>query len=799
MAKPPTPTPTAAQTGQAVERLAAARLPFHPIVQERFGVSAAEWKVLVETTFPAARTVEAVCMAIAYCRTRKLDIFKKPVHIVPMWSSQAGGYIETVWPGISELRTTAMRTGEYMGADEARFGDTIPVVFKGQVKEGGGWKAEEAKLAVPEWCQITVYRSVHGHRVPFPGPKVYWLESYAKRGRPMEGSPQLPNEMWVQRKVGQIEKCFDEETEVLTDCGFQRFSQVTGRILEVTPQGLAPTDAHPFRQDWDGPMIAAHGQALDFCVTPNHDMLTSAGKMEAVALYENATSVAKYRIPLVVDGSKLEAAISDTAIQLAAIFVCDGYRRPYGKFCVAVSRPYKIALVAGLAAHRSSYTLRAPESRPAESASGTRVIVTRMDKQAFTFDESALEGLVYLDKAFDTKRLLGLSQRQARLLVDTMLVCDGYETTSGARRFYSSRPGIMAAFEVAAVAAGYSISPRRRRISDIGGPNEAVTVSQKTDAPVLRHSASQILKGDGGGLLSEPQNTTGAVWCCTVPSGVIVVRRHGLSMLCGNCAEAAALRKAFPEEIGSDYSADEMAGQVYESVATPAAAEVVTAPVAPTARPSAENYRPKEEVKPAPVVEEEPTFLLKDAEGLSIDEYDIVAYTEAYGRRIDQAVLVDAATVEAFIAHNRDTVEYLVVNRLVEPLDWFETVHAEVRASVAAKAPAVGPGPAPAVIDVEDEGGDEHEGAAPPADDAPPAGERRDWAIAMTIKKDKSPNTTAYATAFKRALAEAQTADDIANLMADNADILATLPANWATTLRGDAETRRTALATGGA
>jgi hypothetical protein len=47
-----------------------------------------------------------------------------------------------------------------------------------------------------------------------------------------------------------------------------------------------------------------------------------------------------------------------------------------------------------------------------------------------------------------------------------------------------------------------------------------------------------------------------------VPSGVIVVRRKGLSMLCGNCTEAQALRKGWPE-IGNEPTAEEMEGKTF--------------------------------------------------------------------------------------------------------------------------------------------------------------------------------------------------------------------------------------------
>jgi hypothetical protein len=38
-------------------------------------------------------------------------------------------------------------------------------------------------IQVPEWCEVTVYRlGRNGERMPYPGPRVYWLETYALGG-----------------------------------------------------------------------------------------------------------------------------------------------------------------------------------------------------------------------------------------------------------------------------------------------------------------------------------------------------------------------------------------------------------------------------------------------------------------------------------------------------------------------------------------------------------------------------------------------------------------------------------------
>jgi phage recombination protein Bet len=178
------------------------RLPYHNAIEEKFGVNKGQWKVLVEAIFPAAKSVDAIVMALSYCQQRNLDPFKRPVHIVPMYDSARGGYVETVWPGISELRTTASRTKGYAGCDEAQFGEEVTEKFTGRVKRDGAWKDEAIEVTFPAWCRITVYRIVDGQRCKFVGPKVAWLETYAT-----QGASSLPNKMWQERPEGQLEKC----------------------------------------------------------------------------------------------------------------------------------------------------------------------------------------------------------------------------------------------------------------------------------------------------------------------------------------------------------------------------------------------------------------------------------------------------------------------------------------------------------------------------------------------------------------------------------------------------------------
>lgn len=199
-----------------------------PMPQGMKDIEPGQWRVLCESIFPTARSSEAIVLAVDYCRARKLDILKKPVHIVPMWSSSLKREVETVWPSITEVQTTAARTGAYAGMDEPKLGPMIEGTFKGIKRDNVGETIVTLKF--PEWCSVTVYRMVAGQRCAFTEP-VYWMESYARIGK-----TELPNDQWAKRPLGMITKvakafslraAFPEETSYTAE-------EMEGRVIEET-------------------------------------------------------------------------------------------------------------------------------------------------------------------------------------------------------------------------------------------------------------------------------------------------------------------------------------------------------------------------------------------------------------------------------------------------------------------------------------------------------------------------------------------------------------------------------------
>lgn len=218
-----------------------ARLPMPSGATAR-GITPAQWRVLVDVIFPAAKSPESILMAVDYCVARKLDVLKKPVHIVPVWNSTLQREVETIWPGINEIQITAARTNAWAGMDSPRWGPTIRRVFKGNRKQKDGWKPEVIEVHYPEWCEITVYRLVGGQPRAFSEP-VFWEEAYSTIGGK---TSELPTDMWARRPRGQLHKV----------------------AKAAALRAAFPEEAEPCAEEMEGKVIEAGGAVIEHEASP---------------------------------------------------------------------------------------------------------------------------------------------------------------------------------------------------------------------------------------------------------------------------------------------------------------------------------------------------------------------------------------------------------------------------------------------------------------------------------------------------------------------------------------------------
>lgn len=215
------------------------------VVQNKFALA----RQLDDNTWNAIKEIydgasdEKVGLVIDYCKARKLDPLKKPVHIVPVWSNRRKMIVETLWPSVSEVRITAMRTGLFGGQSATEFGPDITR------------KVGNVEITFPEFAMVTVFRLVNGTPQPFPGPKCRWMETYSNRGK----DDASPNAMWTKRPYAQLEKCAEAAAlrRAFPEEGSYTAEEMHGKDLDETE----PLNVTPAEQQQPAPVQRAEPKA----------------------------------------------------------------------------------------------------------------------------------------------------------------------------------------------------------------------------------------------------------------------------------------------------------------------------------------------------------------------------------------------------------------------------------------------------------------------------------------------------------------------------------------------------------
>lgn len=193
MARTPPAAPTGAAPAAAPRALVAGADHLPEPVKAR-GINEAEWRTLMNNLYPGASS-SSVLMVIDYCRARKLDPLKKPCHIVPMrvkdpatgeWAMR-----DVVMPGIYEYRTTAQRTGEYLGHAVPEYGPPATVLG----------------VEAPAWCDFVVYRWNPASKMRAEFPVRVRFDEVVGTRFDKESKQQVVNDRWEKAPLQMLTKC----------------------------------------------------------------------------------------------------------------------------------------------------------------------------------------------------------------------------------------------------------------------------------------------------------------------------------------------------------------------------------------------------------------------------------------------------------------------------------------------------------------------------------------------------------------------------------------------------------------
>lgn len=191
------------------------------------GIEPAAWHTLSKNLYPGAQQA-SILMVIDYCKTRGLDPLHKPCHIVPM--KVGDEWRDVVMPGIYEYRTTAHRTGEYLGHAEPVYGEDVD---------------HSIGVTAPEWCRFTVYRWNPAAKVRGEYPvTVYFSEVCGTKWDKDQGR-HMANGRWLKAPRQMLTKC--AEAAALREAfpeelgGEHTFEEMAdqGAVIDVTPEPIA--------------------------------------------------------------------------------------------------------------------------------------------------------------------------------------------------------------------------------------------------------------------------------------------------------------------------------------------------------------------------------------------------------------------------------------------------------------------------------------------------------------------------------------------------------------------------------
>lgn len=179
--------------------------------------------VLRNSLYPGAAD-ESIKLVIGYCKASGLDPMQKPVHIVPMWDSNARVMRDVVMPGIGLYRTQAARSGQFAGVSEPEFGPDV-------AENIGG-----VQITYPAWCRVTVRRQLPSGQIAEFVAVERWKENYAIKGGKERSI--APNAMWARRPYAQLAKCAEAQAlrKAFPEIGAAPTAEeMEGRVIEAEP------------------------------------------------------------------------------------------------------------------------------------------------------------------------------------------------------------------------------------------------------------------------------------------------------------------------------------------------------------------------------------------------------------------------------------------------------------------------------------------------------------------------------------------------------------------------------------
>lgn len=349
--------------------------------------------------------------------------------------------------------------------------------------------------------------------------------------------------------------CYDDETEVLTRGGWRHFWELdysdeicclNAEDEEIIYQHPSNIVAYPYK----GKMMRIATQNVDFLITPNHRVVyrhvggKGAGSRDgpiyigtAEEVFGRSFSVPKtgvwkapdvesFELPLAEEGGSYD----HRGLVQAQVFRMDNWLNFFGWFVTEGSIKGRGVGPKSIHFYQKEGTRETEGLRGAVEALGLNFTVSRAEagrrpamlniEITNNYLTTYLASFCHPNEKHIPSELKNVSRRQLRILFDAMMLCDGHVSKkTGSIYYYSKSVRLLADVQEIAMKLGYGATICERRHN--GVVEFYLSLLRRPSEETTRESQSW-------------ESYQGVVYCCTVPTGIIMVRRNGKSGFSGN-------------------------------------------------------------------------------------------------------------------------------------------------------------------------------------------------------------------------------------------------------------------------
>lgn len=308
-----------------------------------------------------------------------------------------------------------------------------------------------------------------------------------------------------------LQNCFDDKTEILTKRGFILFSQLNhddkvaqwenGEIEFVEPTEIIVND-------YKGKLICLKNQHTDLCLTPNHRCLLQNRKNRQYTVINAENYPPDYKQLHAGQHSFGNIELSPSQITLLCATQADGYYHDGGiDFVFSKARKYRRLITA-------INELKVPHSDYVKKNGQVCVRLLKSEFTDFIFN-------ILGDKKVWNSQVLTFNRKTVKAIITELMHWDGCFTRGNC---YSSSIKQNADWmQIIYILTGF-----RTNLREYKNDNPNSMINYQLDITERDYSLTTNIK-------KSFKDYDGKVYCVSVPSGFIVVRRNGKVCITGNC------------------------------------------------------------------------------------------------------------------------------------------------------------------------------------------------------------------------------------------------------------------------